>query len=129
MAKHEEHHLSRRERQIMDIIHARGEATALEVNEALPDPPSYSTVRALLRILEDKGRLKHRKDGARYVYLATQSHAQASRSALQRVISTFFGGSVEHAVTALLDASDTELSEADLAKLQKIINQAKKEGR
>lgn len=129
MAKHEEHHLSRRERQIMDIIHARGEATALEVNEALPDPPSYSTVRALLRILEDKGRLKHRKDGARYVYLATQSHAQASRSALQRVISTFFGGSVEQAVTGLMEASDTKLSDTDMAKLKKIINQARKEGR
>ena len=129
MARHEEHHLSRRERQIMDIIHARGEATALEVNGALPDPPSYSTVRALLRILEDKGRLRHRKDGARYVYLATQSRAKASRSALQRILNTFFGGSVEQAVTGLLEASDTELSEADLAKLRKIINQARKEGR
>jgi BlaI family penicillinase repressor len=129
MARHEDHHLSRRERQIMDIIHRQGEATALEVNRALPDPPSYSAVRALLRILEDKGRLKHRKDGARYVYLATQSREQASRSALRRVISTFFGGSVEHAVAGLIDASDTELSEADMAKLKKIINQAKKEGR
>ena len=129
MARHEEHHLSRRERQIMDIIHAHGEATALEVNGALPDPPSYSTVRALLRILEDKGRLRHRKDGARYVYLATQSRAKASRSALQRILNTFFGGSVEQAVTGLLEASDTELSEADLAKLRKIINQARKEGR
>ena len=91
----------------MDIIHRKGEATALEVNEALPDPPSYSAVRALLRILEDKGRLKHRKHGARYVYLATESRAKASRSALKRIMSTFFGGSVEHAVTALLDASDT----------------------
>jgi predicted transcriptional regulator len=129
MASHEDHHLSRRERQIMDIIHRKGEATALEVNEALPDPPSYSAVRALLRILEDKGRLKHRKDGARYVYLATESRAKASRSALKRIMSTFFGGSVEHAVAALLDASDMQLSDEDLAKLQKIINQAKKEGR
>jgi predicted transcriptional regulator len=99
------------------------------VNEALPNPPSYSAVRALLRILEDKGRLKHRKDGARYVYLATESREKASRSALKRIISTFFGGSVEDAVTALLDASDTQLPEEDLVKLQKIINQAKKEGR
>lgn len=129
MAEHEDHHLSRRERQIMDIIHRKGEATALDVNEALPNPPSYSAVRALLRILEDKGRLKHRKDGARYVYLATESREKASRSALKRIISTFFGGSVEQAVTALLDASDTQLSDADLAKLQKIINQARKEGR
>ena len=113
----------------MEIVYARSEASAAQVLEQLPDPPSYSAVRALLRILEDKGRLKHRKDGARYVYLATQSREQASRSALRRIISTFVGGSVEHAVTALLDASDTELSEADLAKLQKIINQAKKEGR
>jgi BlaI family penicillinase repressor len=129
MGQHEDHHLSRRERQIMDIIHRKGEATALEVNEALPSPPSYSAVRALLRILEDKGRLKHRKDGARFVYLATESREKASRSALKRIISTFFGGSVEHAVTALLDASDTQLSDEELAKLQKIINQAKKEGR
>ena len=113
----------------MDIVHAKGAATALEVNEALPDPPSYSAVRALLRILEDKGRLKHRKDGARYVYFATQSREQASRSALQRIISTFFGGSVEQAVAGLIDASDTELSEADMAKLKKIINQARKDGR
>jgi BlaI family penicillinase repressor len=126
---HEEHHLSRRERQIMDIIHRKGEATALEVNEALPSPPSYSAVRALLRILKDKGRLKHRKDGARYVYLATESREKASRSALKRVITTFFGGSIEQAVAALLDGSDSGLSKADLDKLQTIINQAKKEGR
>ena len=113
----------------MDVIHRKHEATALEVNQALPNPPSYSAVRALLRILEDKGHLKHRKDGARYVYLPTESREKASRSALQRIINTFFGGSVENAVTALLDASDTKLPEEDLAKLQKMINQAKKEGR
>jgi BlaI family transcriptional regulator, penicillinase repressor len=129
MARHGEHHLSRRERQIMDIIHAKGEATALEVNEALPDPPSYSAVRALLRILEEKGRLKHRKDGARYVYLATESREKASRSALQRIVATFFGGSVEQAIAGLLEVSDTKLSEAEAAKLQKLINDAKEEGR
>lgn len=129
MARHEEHHLSRRERQIMDVIHAKGQATALEVNEALPNPPSYSAVRALLRILVDKGRLKHRQDGPRYMYYATQSHARASRSALQRILQTFFGGSVEQAVAGLIDASDTELSEGDMAKLKKIISDAKKEGR
>ena len=121
--------MSRRERQILDILYAKNSATAAEVREALPDPPSYSAVRALLRILEDKGRLKHHKDGPRYVYLAVQSHAHASRSALQRIISTFFGGSVEQAVAGLIEASDTELSETDLAKLKKIINQARKEGR
>jgi BlaI family transcriptional regulator, penicillinase repressor len=129
MKRHDEHHLSRRERQIMDIIHRKGEATALEVNEALPDPPSYSAVRALLRILEEKGRLKHRKDGARYIYLAVQSREQASRSALRRILQTFFGGSVEDAVAGLIDASDTELPEAELTKLKKIINDARKEGR
>jgi BlaI family transcriptional regulator, penicillinase repressor len=129
MARHEDHHLSRRERQIMDIIHGKGEATALEVNEALPEPPSYSAVRAMLRILEEKGRLKHRKDGARYVYLATESREKASRSALKRLVTTFFGGSVEQTIAALLDASDTKLSEAESAKLQKLINEAKKEGR
>ena len=112
----------------MDIIHRREKASVSEVIEALPDPPGYSAVRAMLRILEEKGHLKHRKEGARYVYLTTQSREKASRSALQRVISTFFGGSVEKAVSALLDSSDVKLSGAELDKIQQIIDQAKKEG-
>ena len=124
-----ERELSRRERQILDILHTRGEATAAEVHRALPDPPSYSAVRALLRSLEEKGHARHRRQGLRYVYLARESRAQASRSALKRILATFFHGSVDQAVAALLEASDSRLSEADMAKLQSIINKAKKEGR
>src|ERR1051325_11017584 len=98
MEKNQEHHLSRRERQIMDVLHARGQATAAEVLGALPDPPSYSAVRALLRILEDKGHVKHREDGTRYIYFPRPSRQTASRSALRRVVSTFFQGSTTEAV-------------------------------
>jgi BlaI family transcriptional regulator, penicillinase repressor len=124
-----ERHLSRRERQIMDVLHAKTSATVAEIRAALPDPPGYSAVRALLRILEEKGHVKHREDGARYVYLPCVSRRAASRSALKRILSTFFGGSLDHAVAALLDASDKKFSEAELKKLQEIIKQAGKEGR
>jgi BlaI family penicillinase repressor len=124
-----ENHLSRRERQIMDVLHARGQATASEVLANLPNPPSYSAVRALLRILEDKGHARHHRDGARYVYLPKASREAASKSALRRVVSTFFQGSVSEAMAALLENSDTEISDAELTKLQQIIKQAKKEGR
>jgi len=129
MAKQPDHQLSRRERQIMDVLHASGRATAAEVLAGLPDPPSYSAVRALLRILEEKGYAKHRREGARYVYLPRVSRQAASRSALKRIVSTFFQGSVTEAMAALLETSDTELPEAELNKLQELINQAKKEGR
>lgn len=124
-----DHHLSRRERQIMDVLHARAQATAAEVLAALPDPPSYSTVRALLRILEEKGHVKHHRDGARYVYLPRVSKEAARKSALRRVVSTFFQGSVTQAMAALLESSDAEISDSELEKLQQIIKQAKKEGR
>jgi predicted transcriptional regulator len=124
-----ESHLSRRERQIMDVLHARAQATAAEVLAALPNPPSYSAVRALLRILEEKGHVKHHRDGARYVYLPRASKEAASKSALKRVVSTFFQGSVTQAMAALLENSDAEISDSELEKLQQIIKQAKKEGR
>jgi BlaI family transcriptional regulator, penicillinase repressor len=124
-----ENHLSRRERQIMDVLHARGQATASEVLANLPNPPGYSAVRALLRILEEKGHIRHHRDGARYVYLPKASREAASKSALRRVVSTFFQGSVSEAMAALLENSDTEISDAELTKLQQIIKQAKKEGR
>ena len=123
-----EHHLSRRERQIMDILHARGSATAAEVRAALPDPPSYSAVRALLRILEEKEHIRHRQEGARYIYLPRASKETASRSALRRVVETFFQGSVKQAMAALLENADTELSDAELNKLQEIIKQAQTKG-
>ena len=124
-----ESHLSRRERQIMDVIHARGQATAAEVLAALPAPPGYSAVRALLRILEEKGHLKHRREGARYVYLPRTSPETARRSALQRVVTTFFQGSVAQAMAALLETADTEISDPELTHLQELIKKARKEGR
>ncbi len=119
------HHLSRRERQIMDIIFTRGEATAAEVNAALPDQPSYSTVRTLLRILEEKGHLKHREDGLRFVYAPTRTRAAESKSALKRVVKTFFEGSFADAVAALVDSADGKLPAADLKRIEAIIRKAK----
>jgi predicted transcriptional regulator len=124
-----EDHLSRRERQIMDALHQRGRATAAEVQDALPEAPGYSAVRALLRILEDKGHIKHRREGARYVYLPRAKQETARRSALKRVVSTFFQGSVTQAMAALLETADTQLPDSELHKLQQIIEQARKEGR
>ena len=121
--------LSRRERQILDVLHARASATAAEVRAALPDPPSYSAVRALLRILEEKRHVKHKQDGPRYVYVPCVSRANASRSALKRLVATFFQGSTTQALAALLENADTKLSDAELNQLQQLIKQAKKEGR
>jgi predicted transcriptional regulator len=109
----------------MDIIFARGEATAAEVVSALPDPPSYSAVRALLRILEEKGHLRHRADGPRYVFLPTQPRTAASRSALKRVLQTFFEGSVSSAVAALVDADGGKMSAEELKRLEAIVKAAK----
>ena len=124
-----EQHLSRRERQIMDVLHAKQSATAAEILDAIPEPPGYSSVRALLRILEEKGHIKHRQEGVRYVYLPCASRESASRSALRRLVSTFFQGSATDAMAALLEDNDTRLSDAELAKLQQLIKQARKEGR
>jgi predicted transcriptional regulator len=121
--------LSRRERQIMDIVYRLGRATANEVLEQLPNPPSYSAVRALLRILENKGHLRHELSGTRYVYLATVEKQRACRSALRSMIDTFFEGSAAKVVAALLDLSRKDLSEQELARLSRLIEQARKEGR
>ena len=121
-----EHHLSRRERQIMDVLHTRGQATAAEVLAALPNPPSYSAVRALLRILEEKGHLRHRKRSREFVYSPTRQRARAGLSAFQRLLQTFFDGSLEKAVAAHLSDPDTELSEDELKRLSSIIKQAKR---
>ena len=122
-------HLSRRERQIMDVIYRLGQATAAEVRENLPDAPSYSAVRALLRVLEDKGHVKHAQDGPRYVYLPTVPRAKARRSALRQLVNTFFDGSAEQAVAALLDLSSDRLSPDELERLAGVIASARKEGR
>jgi predicted transcriptional regulator len=120
-------HLSRRERQIMDVIYARGQATAAEVTSALPDPPSYSAVRALLRILEQKGHLRHQEDGPRYVFLPTVPRERARKSALRNLVRTFFDGSPVQAAAALIDQA--ELSDDDVARLSELIERARKEGR
>ena len=129
MAKPVSGGLSRRERQIMDVIYRRGQATAAEVMEGLPDPPSYSAVRALLRILEDKGHLRHRDEGGKYVYTPTRPREQAGRSALRRVLSTFFQNSTADAVAALLAVSDGKLTEEQARHLGRLIEQVRKEGR
>ena len=112
----------------MDVLHVKGSATAAEVRAALPSPPGYSAVRALLRILEEKGHIKHRPDGPRYVYLPCVSRQNASRSALKRLVTTFFQGSVTQAIAALLESGDPQLSDAELDKLRQMIKQARKDG-
>lgn len=119
--------LSRRERQIMDIIYQRGQASAAEVLEALPDPPTYSSVRALLRILEEKGHLRHAEEGKKYIYLPTQLRQSAARSALQQVLQTFFSGSVENVVAALLSDDDRNITREELERLSALIERAKEE--
>ena len=121
--------LSRREQQIMDIIYRCGKATAAEVLENLPDAPTYSTVRALLRVLEEKRHLKHVLDGQRYVYLPTVKREQVRHSALRRVLQTFFDNSTEEAVAALLDISQEHLSDDELERMELLIKQARNEGR
>jgi predicted transcriptional regulator len=122
-------HLSRRERQIMDILYREGEATPRRVLEGLPDPPSYSAVRAMLKILETKGFARHEASGKTYVYRPTLARSRAARPALENVVATFFEGSTEKAVAALLDIRRSDLSEGELERLSRLIDQAKEEGR
>lgn len=121
--------LSRRERQIMDIIYALQEATVNQVLERLPSPPSYSAVRALLRVLEQKGHLVHRQEGPRYIYSPTLPRERARRSALKDLLQTFFDDSTEDAVAALLDISEDSLTADDYGRLVELIEKARKEGR
>lgn len=121
--------LSKRERQIMDIIYRRGNATAAEVLADIPDPPSYSSVRALLRLLEEKGHITHKADGPRYIFSPTVPREQARTSALKHVLRTFFDDSTEEAVAAMLDIADTRLSEPELDRLSRLIEKAREEGR
>jgi BlaI family penicillinase repressor len=113
----------------MDIVYAQSEASAATVHAELPDPPSYSAVRALLAILVEKGHLKHRRADGRYIYAPTRRRAQVGRSALRRVLETFFEGSLEKAVAALLHGPDANLSADELRRLGQLIEQARKEGR
>ena len=121
--------LSRRERQIMDVIYELKEATATQVLDRLPSPPSYSAVRALLRVLEQKGHLTHRQDGPRYVFAPTLPRERARRSALRHLVKTFFDNSAGDAVAALLDISEDNLSPEDLRRLADLIKKAQEEGR
>jgi predicted transcriptional regulator len=121
--------LSRREREILDIVYARGHASAAEVRDDMHDPPTDAAVRALLRILVDKGHLRITQDGPRYDYWPTVPRETARRSELQRVLATFFGGSTESALAALLDMREGELTPADRRRLKKLIDDAAREGR
>jgi predicted transcriptional regulator len=120
--------LSRRERQIMDLLFRRGRATAAEVQRELPDAPSYSAVRALLRILEDKGHVRHEQDGPRYVYVPRHDQRKAGQSALRHLVQTFFDGSTEQAMAALIDANGRALSEDELGRMAELIERARKGG-
>ncbi len=120
---------SRRERQIMDVLYSRNRASAAEVRRQIPDPPSYSAVRALLRVLEDKGHVRHEMDGQRYVYIPVVGRSQARKSALRHLVDTFFEGSAEQAVATLLDLTREDLTPAELNRLSRLIDQAREEGR
>jgi BlaI family transcriptional regulator, penicillinase repressor len=119
--------LGKRERQIMDAVYRRGRATVAEVRAELADPPTYSAVRGMLRFLEEKGLLRHEQDRIRYVYIPTVAPAKARRSALRHLVRTFFGGSAQQAVAALLE--DTRLSSEELDRLERLVDKARKEGK
>jgi predicted transcriptional regulator len=121
--------LSRRERQILEILIERGKASASEVRAAMPDAPSYSAVRTLLRVLEEKGHVRHRAEGLRYVYLPTVAREKAKRTAVQHLLKTYFNGSPEQIVAALLDVSSTRLTREELDRMAGMIEKARKEGK
>ena len=119
--------LSRRERQILDILYRRSKATAAEILAALPDPPSYSATRALLRILEQKGHIRHESDGPRYVFLPRVSRQKARASALKHMLATFFDGSAAEAAAALVDGSAVKMSSEELDQLQALIDRTRRD--
>jgi len=121
--------LGRRERQILETVYRLGRATVAQVRTELPDPPSYSAVRGMLNLLEEKGHLRHEQEGLRYVYLPVVEAEEASRSALAHVVRTFFGGSPAEAATALFELPDQKLSRQELEQLSRMIRQAMREGR
>lgn len=121
--------LSRREREVMDVLYRRGEATVAEVMEDLKEPPTYSAVRSILRVLTEKGHITHRADGPRYVYAPALGRERARKAALDHVVNTFFDGSAEQVLAALLDRSDLELNDTQIRRLTREIRQAGEEGR
>ena len=126
---HKTRSLTRRERQIMDVVYARGRATVADVLDGLDDPPSYSSVRTLLRLLEEKGHVRHEEAGPRYVYIPTVTREKARRTALRNVLHTFFDGSTEEAVAALLNIHDTRRGPLELDRIKALIDKARGEGR
>lgn len=121
--------LSRREREILNILYRKGRATATEVREEMAEPPTYSAVRAMLRILEEKGQATHELDGQRYVYFPSVSRDRAKRSALRQLLDTFFDNSAEQAISTLLDVSSSKMSQEDFDRISAMVEQARKEGR
>jgi BlaI family penicillinase repressor len=117
--------LSRRERQIMDIVYARGSVSAFDIQEALPEPPGYSTVRTLLRILETKGHLRHEKQGMSFIFFPTHPANQAANSALAQVVQTFFASNIERVVATLLSSKDIQLTPEELDRISALVEQAK----
>ncbi len=117
--------LSRRERQVIEILHQRGESTVAEILQALPDPPTYSAVRSILRILGEKKLIAYREDGPRYVYFPAKPTAKAGDDVLAHVVRTYFAGSPEQAVTALLRMSDTDVDDTEIARLRQKISRAR----
>lgn len=128
MTRHAHLDLSRRERQIVDALYKLGRASAAEIRAELPAPPSYSAVRALLRILEEKGHVRHEQDGPRYVYVPTLARDSAKRSAMRHLLQTFFEGSAAQAMSALLDVTSARLTDAELDRLEQLIEHARKQG-
>ena len=120
--------LSRRERQIVDALYKLGRASAADIRAEIPEPPSYSAVRALLRILEDKGHVRHEQDGPRYVYVPTIARDSAKRSAMRHLVQTFFDGSAAQAMSALIDTSSVRLTDSELDRLEQLIDLARKQG-
>ncbi len=118
--------LTRRERQIMDILYAAGRATAKEIEERMPDAPAHATVRTLLRVLLEKGHVKYRQEGRAFLYEPAQPAGDAARSALRRLVDVFFAGSVERAVSGLLDARDKPPSSAELDRMEEMIREARR---
>lgn len=129
MLKKQHDALSRREREMMNIIFGRGQATASEVMDSMSDPPTYSAVRATLRVLEQKGHLKHQLDGSRYVYIPTVNREKVRLSALDQLLTTFFDGSAANVVATLLERQKGKMSDEELERLSSLIAQARKEGR
>lgn len=129
MSNEKHQQLGRRERQIMDVVYRHGRATVNEVLAELPDPPTYSAVRGMLRLLEEKGFLRHEQEGLKYVYLPMDDTRQVRANALRHMVRTFFGGSPEQAVAALIEMSDTRLSSKDKQHLLQLIKKAQQEGR